>query len=79
VSKIVTKAELLAEIRLQRRRLETNLASLTADERCRPGVCGEWSIKDILAHLQAWEQMFMGWYQVGLPRIPATIMPGPRV
>lgn len=66
MSKVATKTELLAEIKIQRQRLEKNLAGLSVEELRRPGVCGDWSIKDILAHLAAWEQMFMGWYAVGL-------------
>lgn len=34
-----------------------------------------WSVKDVLAHLTAWEQMVLGWYRIGLrgetPAIPA--------
>jgi hypothetical protein len=40
------------------------------------GVVGEWSVKDILAHLADWEQRFIGWYEAGLrgevPEIPAA-------
>ncbi len=30
-----------------------------------PGIVGEWAVKDVLAHLTAWEQMFLGWYSTG--------------
>ncbi len=31
-----------------------------------PGVWGDgWSIKDLLAHLTEWEQMFLSWYREG--------------
>jgi len=70
-----TKAELLKDIQVQRRQLEKNLAGISSANKVLPGVCGEWSIKDILAHLAAWEQLFLGWYQAGLrgetPQIPA--------
>jgi hypothetical protein len=56
VSKLATKTDLLTEIRTQRRHLENNLAGLTPAEMCQPGVCGDWSVKDVLAHLTAWEQ-----------------------
>ena len=40
------------------------------------GVWGEcWTIKDLFAHLTAWEQMFLGWYRQGTagraPMMPA--------
>lgn len=28
-----------------------------------PGVVGDWPVKDVLAHLVAWEQMCLGWYE----------------
>lgn len=66
---------MLANIQTERRRLEKNLTSLTDEEMIEPGVIGEWSIKDILAHLIDWEQRFLGWYQAGLrgevPQTPA--------
>jgi len=34
---------------------------LPADARDRPGACAEWSVKDILAHLDAWHDLFLGW------------------
>jgi hypothetical protein len=40
-----------------------------------PGVNGKWSVKDVLAHLQAWHMMMEGWYAEGMagrrPQIPA--------
>jgi len=39
------------------------------------GVCGEWNIKDVLAHLHAWHAMFLVWYERGMagekPEMPA--------
>jgi hypothetical protein len=41
----------------------------------RPGALGAWSVKDVLAHLYEWQQMFFRWYEAGLrgekPAIPA--------
>jgi hypothetical protein len=40
-----------------------------------PGIVGEWSVKDVLAHLIEWEQMVLSWYAAGLrgeiPELPA--------
>ena len=53
---------------LERKLLEQTLGSLTSRQMTQPGVCadGKWSVKDILAHLVEWEQMFLGWYRAGL-------------
>src|SRR5450756_1340484 len=75
MAKQTTKAGLLQDILVERRQLEKNLAVTRPAERTIPGVCGEWSVKDIEAHLATWEQLFLGWYQAGLrgetPAIPA--------
>lgn len=39
--------------------------TLTPEQRCLPGACGAWSAKDLLAHLDAWHTMFLGWEAVG--------------
>ena len=40
-----------------------------------PGACNEWSVKDLLAHLNAWHEMFLGWEVEGRagrkPEMPA--------
>ena len=77
MTKHATKAGLLEDIRLQRSRLEKNLTSLTSEEMTRPGVTGEWSVKDIMAHLLDWEQRFLSWYQMGRRgETPQTPAPG---
>jgi hypothetical protein len=53
-----SKAELIKDIQVERQRLEKVLATLSKDEMTRPGVIGESTVKDILAHLVAWEQLF---------------------
>ena len=36
-----------------------------------PGVWGDdWTVKDLLAHLTEWEQMFLGWFRCGLEGEP---------
>ena len=41
----------------------------------RPGACEAWSVKDLLAHLDAWHQMVLDWETVGSaggkPEMPA--------
>jgi hypothetical protein len=71
----LNKKIILDRIQTERKRLEKNLTQLTPDQMIRPEVIGEWSVKDILAHLMDWEQRFLGWYQAGLhgelPEVPA--------
>ncbi|HVO70603.1 MAG TPA: ClbS/DfsB family four-helix bundle protein [Aggregatilineaceae bacterium] len=72
---VTTRSQLLDEIETERKRLEANLAGLSEAEMLEPGACGDWSVKDILAHLVAWEQLFLGSYAAGLreetPKTPA--------
>jgi hypothetical protein len=71
------KESILVNIQTERRRLEKNLADLTAEDMVAKGVIGDWSVKDILAHLVNWEQRFLNWYQAGLRgEIPQTPAPG---
>ncbi len=52
-----TKTELLAAIRESRAELEELIAALPTPEMEVPGVQGEWSVKDVLAHIAAWERL----------------------
>ena len=73
----LSKPQLLHAIQRERTRLEEILAGVRPDQITRPGVAGEWSLKDILAHLFDWEQRFLGWYEAGLRgEVPHTPAPG---
>ena len=69
------KTEVLAAIDKERKALEAILETLTPEQMIEPGVVGEWSVKDVLAHLVEWEQMTLVWYRTGLrgeiPEMPA--------
>jgi hypothetical protein len=71
----LNKVLVLERIQTERRRLETSLKGLSREQMETAGVVGDWSVKDVLAHLVEWEQMFVGWYQAGLhgevPQVPA--------
>ena len=72
-----TKKELLNSIRTTREQLEKKFSKLTPKQMVYPGSMGEWSVKDILAHLVDWEQRFIGWYKAGLRgEKPTTPEPG---
>ena len=70
-----TKVQLLEAARRERAALEKLLEELTPEEMVHSAVLGEWSTKDVLAHLIEWEQMVLGWIETGLsgktPAMPA--------
>ncbi len=69
------KKQLLEDMEKERADLEDLLATLSPEQMTQPGVLGEWSVKDVLAHLIEWEQMVLGWYASGIkgktPAVPA--------
>ena len=76
MGKRLTKSALLAEVARERAALDDLVTSLTPRQLTRPGVTrGGWSVKDVLAHLVAWQQLNLEWYAAGLrgerPVIPA--------
>ncbi len=68
-----TKATLLAAGADELARLEALLAPLSAAQQCAPGVVGDWSVEDVLAHLTAWHEMVLAWHAAGLRgEVPET-------
>ena len=65
MAKQTSKDQLLKDIHTERRHLENLLSSMSAEAMEQTGVTGNWSVKDILAHLVAWEKLFLDWYQAG--------------
>src|SRR5690348_6030758 len=52
---IIEKTELLERMQAEYEQFETLLASLEEEQMMIPGVNGNWSIKDHIAHLLAWQ------------------------
>ena len=71
----MTKADLLDQIRSERQALEANLAGLSEEQMLKPGVEGEWSVKDILIHIVAWEQRMISWVNQSLTGVPVQMLP----
>lgn len=72
-----SKPDLLMAIERERGKLDAVLETVAPERRVAPGVVGEWSVKDVLAHLLEWEQMALGWYRTGLRgEVPAVPAPG---
>ena len=75
MSRPINKAQLVTQATQTYEALEKLLAGLSPEQMTVPGVLGEWSAKDVLGHLYAWQQMFFRWYEAGLrgenPAVPA--------
>jgi hypothetical protein len=68
-----TKKQLLETIEVEQKALEGLLAGLSPVQMTQPGVVGEWSVKDVLAHLLEWQQMVLSWHSAELKgKVPAT-------
>ncbi len=57
----VDKASILDELRTKYVALEAILAPLDETQMTKTGVIGDWSIKDILAHITAWQDRLLAW------------------
>lgn len=68
-----TKKQLLETIEAEHKALEQFLAGLSPAQMTKPGAIGEWSVKDVLAHLLEWQHMVLSWHAAGLQgKVPAT-------
>ena len=73
MSKPTNKQELLQAIEEECLKLGLAFQGLSETVMCRPGACGDWSVKDILAHLADWEKRCLRWVQAGLRgEVPKT-------
>ena len=59
--KNMTRSELIFQIRDERGHLEETLARLTHNQMFLPGVDGNWTVKDALAHISTWERWMISW------------------
>ena len=59
--KKLNKTELLDQIRSEQGLLEAALSRLSHAQMLLPGVDGEWSVKDVLAHISTWERWMIRW------------------
>jgi len=60
------KAALLEEMEKEHQLLVQSIAKLSIDDLLAPATCGEWSVKDVMAHITEWEQHALSWYRAGL-------------
>ncbi len=70
----MNKTETLSALENSREQLLRAIEGLSQEEMTRPGMLGEWSIKDILAHISRWEaeliRILFQLQQGGAPKVP---------
>jgi len=54
------KTTLIETLRAERKQWETLLAQISEERMVQPGVAGEWSVKDIIAHVMWYERETVG-------------------
>src|SRR5512139_4002144 len=52
----VTKAELVERVLCSRNRWDGAAARIQPEDMLKPGFCGDWSLKDVIAHIAWYEQ-----------------------
>lgn len=65
-----SKAQLLADLDSEQAGWEALLAEIGTKHMEQPGVAGEWSIKDIIAHLTGWRRRTLARFQAALRHEP---------
>ncbi|MCD4686826.1 MAG: ClbS/DfsB family four-helix bundle protein [Anaerolineae bacterium] len=60
-----SKTQLLAQTRDTYDALQAELDKLSPAQMDDTGIVGDWSVKDVLAHLTTWLEMCLDWYQTG--------------
>ena len=60
-----SKSQLLEQAQVNYAKLQDLLGTLSPEEMVCAAIVGEWSVKDVLAHLLAWQQMALSWYRQG--------------
>jgi hypothetical protein len=61
----MTNAQLLASIRRDRATLDALVSPLSEAQMMAPDLEAGWSVKDVLAHISAWEQLCIKWVREG--------------
>lgn len=64
--RFTSKREFVESVEKEHQTFVELLGSVRRSRYREAGVWGDgWTIRDLLAHLTEWEQMFLGWYRVG--------------
>ncbi|MEZ4645397.1 MAG: ClbS/DfsB family four-helix bundle protein [Chloroflexota bacterium] len=73
----MTKSELLSWLQEESRQWETLLEQIGLERMEQPGVAANWSIKDIVAHLNGWQVRLIARIQAALRGEPEPSTPWP--
>ncbi len=60
-----SKDQLLEQARQNWEKLQAEVDQLTEDQITEADIVGDWSVKDVLAHLTEWQKMTLAWYCAG--------------
>ena len=71
----MTKAKILELIQTERQALEAVLAKLAEEQMTAPLLEADWSVKDTLAHIVAWEQDMIRWVWASIRGEPSDLPP----
>jgi hypothetical protein len=63
----MTKARLLNLMRTERARWEDALAQVPSEQMTRSGIEGEWSAKDVVAHISQYDRGLLDWLREAVP------------
>lgn len=78
MSRPASRSELLARIDSDFEALLLEVDRVDPDLRDSPRACETWSVKDLLAHLDAWHGLFLGWERAGRAG-ESVAMPAPGI
>ena len=73
----MSKAQFLEDLKSEQAQWEALLRDIGEDHMTQPGVAGEWSIKDIVAHLTGWRRRTVERLQAALRHEPSPPSPWP--
>ncbi len=65
VAEVQTREELLERVRARHAEMEDLLSTLSEAQLTARILDAGWSIKDVLSHLVAWQEMMLGWIESG--------------
>jgi hypothetical protein len=73
----MSKAQLLTDLQDEQAQFDALLGEIGEAHMIQPGVTGDWSIKDIVAHLTSWRRRTVASFQAALRHESAFVPPWP--
>jgi hypothetical protein len=73
----VSRLELMEVLQAEKEQFDALISRLTADQMLEPGIEGDRSVKDLIAHMTAWEGKMIQWLDESLAgQVPQRPAPG---